>query len=105
MNKTTRQQLLLSVIKKEVITSQEELLLGLQQKGAKTTQATLSRDICELGIIKKGGRYQCSQVEEALSFLGQVQALEPVTGPLLIMKTTAGLANGVAEWIDQQKFS
>ncbi|HLD44724.1 MAG TPA: hypothetical protein VJC18_04760, partial [bacterium] len=103
MNKTTRQQLLLSVIKREVITSQEELLLGLQQKGAKTTQATLSRDICELGIIKKGGRYHCPKPHNTSLFFGHVQSLEPVTGSFLIVQTTSGLANGVAEWIDQQK--
>ena len=54
--KTARQNALIEIIKKHNFDRQEELQAKLTECGFKVTQATVSRDIRELGIIKAEGR-------------------------------------------------
>ena len=54
--KNDRQNQLLQIISEEIIETQEQLLERLQAKGIKSTQATISRDIKELHLIKEPGR-------------------------------------------------
>ncbi len=58
--KTRRQSLILDVISREPVRSQEQLRRQLRTAGFDVTQATLSRDIRELGLVKGGadGAYQ-----------------------------------------------
>jgi len=58
--KTRRQQAILEVIAREPVRSQEQLRRGVLAAGFDVTQATLSRDIRELGLVKGGadGAYQ-----------------------------------------------
>ena len=58
--KTRRQQVILDVIAREPVRSQEQLRRGVLAAGFDVTQATLSRDIRELGLVKGGtdGAYQ-----------------------------------------------
>lgn len=51
--KNDRQNQLLQIISEEIIETQEQLLERLQAKGIKSTQATISRDIKELHLIKE----------------------------------------------------
>ena len=53
MNKSVRQQFILDLIYKEEIPSQEELRKRLLKNGFNVTQATLSRDLRELSVVKK----------------------------------------------------
>ena len=58
--KNDRQNQLLQIISEEIIETQEQLLERLQAKGIKSTQATISRDIKELRLVKvqsSDGRY------------------------------------------------
>lgn len=59
--KKNRQEAIIELIQKYPIETQEELLSRLNQIGFKTTQATISRDIRELALIKNqmqmGNRY------------------------------------------------
>src|SRR5215213_4599878 len=50
--KSYRQSLVLELVDQEPITSQEQLRERLQAKGIDVTQATLSRDIRDLGLVK-----------------------------------------------------
>ena len=50
--KARRHGLILSIIKEKPIETQEELGEALKTQGVEVTQATLSRDIKELGLIK-----------------------------------------------------
>jgi transcriptional regulator of arginine metabolism len=50
-----RQDLILEIINGESIYTQEELLARLRDKGFEVTQATISRDIKELRLVKKAG--------------------------------------------------
>jgi len=51
-----RQNLIVELINKEIISTQEELLKKLKESGFDVTQATISRDIKELKLIKKVGQ-------------------------------------------------
>ena len=57
MSKLTRQQLILQLIENGNVANQEDLRRGLARQGHQVTQATLSRDIHELGIVKTGNGY------------------------------------------------
>lgn len=70
--KTKRQRAILSLIAARPIHSQDELALLLEQQGYEVTQATVSRDITELGLLKialKGGNG------------GTFKYVEPAVGP------------------------
>ena len=58
--KARRQTVILDVIQRAPVRSQEQLRRSLRQAGFDVTQATLSRDIRELGLVKGGadGAYQ-----------------------------------------------
>ena len=60
--KNDRQNQLLQIISEEIIETQEQLLERLQANGIKSTQATISRDIKELHLIKEpAGQAVCSR--------------------------------------------
>ena len=58
--KARRQSVILDVIQRAPVRSQEQLRRSMRQAGFDVTQATLSRDIRELGLVKGGadGPYQ-----------------------------------------------
>ena len=101
--KSRRQSALLDVVEHEAVRSQEQLLQRLQSRGFDVTQATLSRDIKELGLLKRSsdGAYQPAGVENtsqasALEALARALAeylvnIEPVQ-QLDVLKTGAGQA-------------
>src|SRR2546423_7904092 len=53
--KPYRQSLVLELVDREPITSQEQLRERLDGRGIHVTQATLSRDIRDLGLVKRAG--------------------------------------------------
>lgn len=61
--KTRRQSVILDVIQQQPIRSQEQLRRRIRSSGFDVTQATLSRDIREMGLVKGGadGAYQAPQ--------------------------------------------
>ena len=107
--KTQRQAAILRVIRERRIESQDELKDALASVGIVVTQATLSRDVRELGLAKladAGGAYyahphrgavrpELSQVLPAL-----LVGIDGV-GPLLVLKTASGSAGAVTEALDQ----
>lgn len=68
MSKIKRQQKLLDIIKQYEVETQEELIVLLNNAGYNVTQATVSRDINELKLIKVTGqnkKYKYSQVTQS----------------------------------------
>ena len=63
--KARRQAVLLELVDREALHSQEALRRRLRQRGFKATQATISRDIRDLGLVKRAGdgAYQRPGVE------------------------------------------
>lgn len=112
MTKKYRQRIIKEVLQINEINSQDMLLKILIDRGFELTQATLSRDIKEMKIIKvptaKGNYiYQSSETissikEEAppVSLFGYV-SLE-FSGQLAVMKTRPGYAMAIAGEIDNK---
>jgi len=53
--KARRQAVILEVVDQEALHNQEELRRRLRQRGFDATQATISRDIADLGLVKRAG--------------------------------------------------
>ena len=100
MNKTNRQQVILTLLDNETISTQEKLRQNLNSRGFQVTQATLSRDLKELGVVKRStesGLYKYA-VDDFSSDI-PVTSCE-ATGNLIVVKTETGLAAAVAYKID-----
>lgn len=108
--KKERQFTIKQVIQEEVIENQASLLKRLKQKGFRTTQATLSRDLHEMGIVRapapNGYRYVISE-QEGSHFFTKVIGMEILgvynNESTLVVRTITGRAKGVALFIDQLK--
>ena len=111
--KNQRQEYLLQIIAEETVETQEQLLERLQERGIRSTQATISRDIKELHLIKEPvgqGRYRyaVSAHRTKLNFADRLRTIfrEGVLSVdyaqnLVVIKTMPGLANGAAAAIDK----
>ena len=109
-----RQSKILELIKAQEIDTQERLADKLNQAGFNATQATVSRDIKELGLVKvtgKSGRScyaeapKISKVElDKYSKLlkDTVQSIKAAEN-MIVIKTMAGCANAAAEVIDNMQ--
>jgi transcriptional regulator of arginine metabolism len=112
--KTQRHAAILRVVRDRRIESQDELRQALVDEGFVVTQATLSRDIRELGLAKLadpgGGAYYTHPHRGAVRpELGQVLPALLVSvdgvGPFLVLKTASGSAGAVTEALDQVGWS
>jgi transcriptional regulator of arginine metabolism len=110
--KAHRQALILDVLAREPIRNQEQLRRSLRARGVDATQATLSRDIKELGLVKRArdGAYQRPTAPmppggSAVNGLSRA-VTEFVTGVdrvqhLIVLRTGAGQAHAAAIAIDR----
>ncbi|ACX52497.1 arginine repressor, ArgR [Ammonifex degensii KC4] len=109
--KRARQQKILEIIRSRPVASQQELVEELRKAGFNVTQATVSRDLKELRLVKvateEGWRYalpatELPAQEEKLRQLVQsaVVGIE-VSGNLVVVKTLPGAAQGVASAVDR----
>ncbi|MCE1198808.1 MAG: ArgR family transcriptional regulator [Marinilabiliales bacterium] len=116
-NKSERFELIRQIISNEVISNQDELLMRLLEVGMEVTQATLSRDLKSLQVIKvsdgKGGyAYRMANhdiMQPHLSEPGPVRLALLAdgvlginfSGNLGVMKTLPGFASSIALAIDE----
>lgn len=112
--KAQRLSAIKDVVEHEAVRSQEQLRQHLAARGFVVTQATLSRDIKELGLLKRSadGAYQPSSIEEtpqttALGTLGKALSeylvtIEPVQ-QLVVLRTGAGQAQLLGLAIDRSR--
>lgn len=110
--KNDRQNQLLQIISEECIETQEQLLDRLQARGIKCTQATISRDIKEMHLIKEPAgqgryRYAVSAHRTRLNFADKLRTIfrESVINVdlaqnLVVIKTMPGLASAAASALD-----
>ena len=98
-----RQQALLEVIGSRKIFSQEELIEALAQQGIKATQATLSRDLKLLKIIKvsREGYRLPEAARPATSGLAMGIVGIEINGPICVIHTQVGYAPAVATFLDR----
>jgi transcriptional regulator of arginine metabolism len=112
MDKQSRHYTIREIIGAKPIASQDDLRRELRKRGCIVTQATLSRDMKDLGVVRMtsdgGSRYTLQPVPS-----GNTQALRPIVGAevlgiaanesLIVVHTLPGCANTVGEFIDMQK--
>ena len=112
--KTARHAAILALIGAQDVRSQEELRRLLQQRGVSVTQATLSRDLRELGIVRvsgeNGARYALPETlaGEAIpsleTLLPQLFSSIDGVGELIVLHTLSSGAQPVSEAIDASEW-
>lgn len=109
--KTQRHAAILKIVRSETVASQEQLRERLKGEGFDVTQATLSRDIRELGLAKvaapDGASHYAPPPEAGAGIRPHLEQLLPAmlvsmdgVGPLLVVKTPAGAAQALGLAID-----
>ena len=110
--KSQRQAKILEIIATKNIETQEQLLAELQTEGFRGTQATISRDIKELRIVKEltslgNYRYTVSTSEQGSTFSARLNTIfrECVNGidyaqNIIVVRTLPGLASAAGSAID-----
>jgi transcriptional regulator of arginine metabolism len=110
--KNKRQLKILNLIKNEVISTQEELVQRLEEEGIKVTQATVSRDIKKLALIKipdEEGRYKYALANQKSNsenkywlkkMFNNLVADIDFSDNIILLKTVKGTAGGLGEALD-----
>jgi transcriptional regulator of arginine metabolism len=110
MDKHSRHYTIREIISVKPIASQDDLRRELRRRGCVVTQATLSRDMKDLGVVRlttdEGNRY-------TLQPAAGTQALRPIVGAevlainanesMIVVHTLPGCANTVGEFVDMQR--
>jgi transcriptional regulator of arginine metabolism len=115
--KTKRQRAILALIAARPVRSQEELAMLLEQQGYEVTQATISRDIKELGLLKvplkggQGGAFKYVEQNDGPMFSSRLhrivaELVSSVKGSVnqIILRTPPGSAMMVASAIDNAEW-
>ena len=106
MDKTTRQDLILRLISEHDLGTQQDVVSALADEGVEVAQATVSRDLAELGVLKVGNRYLSlphdpgsAGIEVLPSF---VLGIVPTQNQVVI-HTRDGTAGAVSSVLDRVK--
>jgi transcriptional regulator of arginine metabolism len=111
--KAYRQSLVVELVDREAITSQEQLRERLLARGIDVTQATLSRDIRDLGLVKRSsdGAYRRSGPGDSAVAVDRTATLRrtvasslkrfEVSQQLVVLRTESAQAHPLAEAIDR----
>ncbi|MDQ1558396.1 MAG: transcriptional regulator of arginine metabolism [Pyrinomonadaceae bacterium] len=99
MDKEKRQQKLLSLIRAKPVSTQGELASHLERAGFAATQSSISRDLEELGVVKRRGRYSVARATDGAAARGLV-SLDVAGDALVVARCEPGLASAVAVEID-----
>ncbi len=114
--KNDRQEKLLQIISETSIETQEQLLEELSRRGIQSTQATISRDIKQLHLIKEPTgqgryRYAVSAKRTHLNFAERQRTIfrECVMSVdfaqnIVVIKTMPGMANAAAAALDSMEY-
>ena len=115
MIKSVRQEEILRIIDQNEIDTQEELANQLRERGYEVTQATVSRDIKELRLIKISGRqkayryampghHETAVNDRMIRLLSDSAISVDYAGQMIVVKTLSGSANVAAEVIDNMNW-
>lgn len=98
MNKEKRQSILVELIKKQQLSSHDELIAALKKRGVMAGQATISRDMHELAIVKKSNIYclendgQGNEASWERVFKERIHYVEQAGPHLLVVRGILGCA-------------
>lgn len=109
--KSVRQMAILDIIEKQSVETQEELAEALRSRGIQVTQATVSRDIKELRLLKvlaSDGVYKYATADKAenglndrfIRMLAESLLSVAASNNLVVVKTLSGSANMAGEALD-----
>ena len=109
--KRNRHEAILSLVEKEELGTQEELMCRLRELGYNVTQATVSRDIKALKLVKspvENGRYKYSAAknenedmsQKFFSILTHSVTGADYAGNMVVVKCISGMAGAACEAID-----
>ncbi len=112
MARSLRQSKILEIIAKNEIETQDELVNALRALNYDVTQATVSRDIKELGLIKilsDSKKYKYAYVEtteqqisnKVVGIYKEVVISVKTAQNLVVIKTLKGFAGGISSYIDK----
>jgi transcriptional regulator of arginine metabolism len=96
--KAERHSAILDLINRGSAHTQQEIAAALSKRGMHATQATISRDIQELGLVRSGAGYRSSA-----SLVSELVLSVEVVEPMAVVKTPPGTANMVARRIDEAR--
>jgi len=94
--KTRRHHAILDLVNRGTAHTQQDIAQALARRGMRTTQATISRDIQELGLVRSGEGYR-SSVALVRELVLSIELVEPMA----VIRTPPGTANLVARRIDE----
>jgi transcriptional regulator of arginine metabolism len=115
--KQLRQRAIRDLVEQRPIRTQQELAAALRERGFRTTQATISRDVAELGLIKAGRsgtqayaipprlREADTSGEDRIRTLFRDMPVEMRdAGTMLVLKTLPGSAHPLAAALDRARW-
>ena len=114
--KNNRQSMILEIISQENIETQEQLLARLQERGITSTQATISRDIKQMHLVKEPVgqgvyKYAVSGNRTKLNFAEKLRTIfrESIVGVdyaqnIVVLKTMPGLASAACSALDNMDY-
>jgi transcriptional regulator of arginine metabolism len=94
--KEQRHRAILALVNRGAVHTQQEIAEGLARRGLRATQATISRDIQELGLVRSGAGYRI-----AAALVRELVLSVELVSPVAVIKTPPGTANLVARRIDE----
>lgn len=113
--KSARQDVILEVIKQQDVETQNQLMEALLKRGVRSTQATISRDIKELRLVKELAptgryRYAAAKRDESAGHDERLRKIfkESVTNcdlaqNIVVIKTLPGLAMAASAALDNMR--
>ena len=113
MPKPSRKTVIAELLQTGSYGNQSEILHALAERGVEATQASISRDLRELGVVKVDGVYRSLRAVESASrsasaadpLAGLVVSFETVGANLVIVRTQIGAASSIAISIDRMQLS
>jgi len=94
--KGQRHRAILDVVNRGAVHTQHDIAEALARRGLQATQATISRDIQELGLVRSGHGYR-----SAAALVRELVISIELVEPMAVIKTPPGTANLVARRIDE----
>src|SRR5262245_65313962 len=95
-SKAKRQSAILQLVNGGSAHTQHEIASALARRGMHATQATISRDIQELGLVRSGAGYRTSA-----ALVRELVLSVELVAPMAVIRTPPGTANLVARRIDE----
>ena len=94
--KAERHQAILELVNHGSVHTQQDIAAALSRRGMRATQATISRDIQELGLVRSGAGYRTTA-----GLVRELVLSVEFVAPMAVIRTPPGTANLVARRIDE----